>query len=147
MKLSLCPLSCVFLISHGWSWNESKYHFYCTATCSMFFSSSKWSWKKSISLHMMVNPQMVLKGVQNTLYTDGLERSKNPRGISHGDFNAAYWGFLHGGCTLYNSNVMVLKGVNLMLFSTVYVSDGLERSQFCSYTQWSWKESISYDLP
>ena len=32
--------------------------------------------------------------------------------------------------TLYNSKVMVLKGVNLMLFSTVYVSDGLERSQF-----------------
>ena len=39
--------------------------------------------------------------------------------------------------TLYNSKVMVLKGVNLMLFSTVYVSDGLERSQFCLYTQWS----------
>ena len=34
------------------------------------------------------------------------------------------------GDTLYNSNVMVLKGVNLMLFSTVYVSDGSEMSQF-----------------
>ena len=30
-------------------------------------------------------------------------------------------------CTLYNSNVMVLKGVNLILFSTMYISDGLEK--------------------
>ena len=39
--------------------------------------------------------------------------------------------------TLYNSNVMVLKGVNLMLFSTVCISNGPKMSQFCSYTQWS----------
>ena len=38
---------------------------------------------------------------------------------------------------LYKSNVMVLKGVNLMLFSTIYISDGLEMSQFFSCTQWS----------
>ena len=71
----------------------------------LFLSSSKWSWKKSIALHMTFNRP---------------------------------WRFN----TLYGRNVMVLKGVNLMLFSTVQVSDGPERSQFCLYTQWSWKESI-----
>ena len=44
--------------------------------------------------------------------------------------------------TLYDSKVMVLKGVNLMLLSTMYISADLEMSQFCLYTQWSWKESI-----
>ena len=34
-----------------------------------------------------------------------------------------------------------------MLLSTMYVSDGLESSQFCLYTQWSGKESNSDDLP
>ena len=65
---------------------------------------------------MMVNPQMVLKEVQNTLFS-----------------MLSIEGSSMEVCTLYNSNVMVLKGVNLMLFFTVYVSDGLERSQMCSY--------------
>ena len=51
---------------------------------------------------------------------NGLERSK----------------MVHGGlCTVC---MMVLKEVRMVhggLLSTVYVSDGLESSQFCSYTQ------------
>ena len=33
------------------------------------------------------------------------------------------------------------------LLSTMYISDGLESSQFCSYTQWSWNESIHHVSP
>ena len=43
---------------------------------------------------------------------------------------------VHGGLTT-GSNVMVLKEVNLETLFTMYVSDGLESSQFCLYTQWS----------
>ena len=50
---------------------------------------------------------------------------------------------VHGGLKpLYDSNVMVLKEVNLKILSTMYVSDSLESSQFCLYTQWSQNESI-----
>ena len=45
---------------------------------------------------------------------------------------------VHGG--LSTVCMMVLKEVKMVhggLLSTVYVSDGLESSQFCSYTQWS----------
>ena len=53
---------------------------------------------------------------------NGLERSK----------------MVHGG--LSTVCMMVLKEVKMVhggLLSTVYVSDGLESSQFCLYTQWS----------
>ena len=59
----------------------------------------------------MVNPQMVLKEVQNTQFS-----------------MLSIEGSSMEVCTLYNSNVMVLKGVNVMLFSTVYLSDGLEEA-------------------
>ena len=54
-------------------------------------------------------------------HPNGLERNQN-----------GPWRFNH-----YDSSVMVLKEVNSKTLSTVYVSDGLESSQFCSYTQWS----------
>ena len=63
---------------------------------------------------------------------NGLERSK----------------MVHGG--LSTVCMMVLKEVKMVhggLLSTVYVSDGLESSQFCSYTQWSWNESIHHVGP
>ena len=50
---------------------------------------------------------------------------------------------VHGG--LSTVCMVVLKEVKMVhggLLSTMYVSDGLESSQFCSYTQWSWNESI-----
>ena len=87
----------------------------------------RWSWNES-KMHCI---QMVLKEVK-------IQRV-SPMEISMLSIEVSSMEV----CKLYNSNVMVMKGVNLMLFSTVYVSDGLERSQFCSYTQWSWKESIS----
>ena len=74
---------------------------------------------------MMFNPQMVLKEVK-------IQRV-SPMEISM----LSIEGSSMEVDTLYNSNVMVLKEVKLMLFYTMYVSDGLERSQFCSYTQWS----------
>ena len=80
---------------------------------------------------------MVLKGVQNTLYMDGLERTKIQRVSSMEILMLSIEGSSMEVEVLYNSNVMVLKEVNLMLFSTVYISDGLEMSQFCSYTQYN----------
>ena len=45
---------------------------------------------------------------------------------------------------------MVLKGVNFRcwgLHFTMYIPNGLERSYYCMYALWSWKESNSDDLP
>ena len=83
----------------------------------------KWSWKES-KIYCI---QMILKEVKI--------KRVSPMEISMLSIEGSPWRLTH-----YNSNVMVLKGVNVMLFSTVHVSDGLERSQFCLYTWWSWKE-------
>ena len=51
---------------------------------------------------------------------------------------------VHGGLNT-DSNDGLERSQNGLwrLLSTIYVSDGLESSQFCSYTQWSWNESIN----
>ena len=49
---------------------------------------------------------------------------------------------VHGGLTIVFQMWRSWKKWNSpwRLLSTVYVSDGLESSQFCSYTQWSWND-------
>ena len=130
-EMSLSHVSCVFFISYRWSWNESKCHFYCPTLCTIviflfWMVLKEWSWKES-KIHCI---WMVLKEV------------KIQRVSSMEILMLSIEGSSMEVEVLYKSNVMVLKGVNLMLFSTIYISDGLEMSQFCLYTQWYWKESI-----
>ena len=77
---------------------------------------------------MMMNESVIVSSVICLLYFDvsphfsplnGLERSKN----SPWRLNTEYDG--------------LERSQNGPWKSTVYVSDGLESSQFCSYTQWS----------
>ena len=65
----MCPVSSWFLTDGP---ERSPNVTFTALLCILlFFTSSEWSWKKSISQNMMINPEMVLKGVQNTLYIYG----------------------------------------------------------------------------
>ena len=74
---------------------------------------------------MVNSPLVVLKGVQNMLCVDGLERTKIQRVSPMEVLKLSIEGCSMEVKALYNSNVMVLKGVKLMLFSTMCNSDGL----------------------
>ena len=92
----------------------------------------KWWWWMSLSLCPLSSVFFNFDVSPHFSPLNGLERSQN-----------GPWRFNH---CVYDGLERNQNGP-WRLLSTVYVSDGLESSQFCSYTQWSWNESIHHVGP
>ena len=95
------------------------------------------------SPNVTYDSQMVLKGVQKyTVYTWSW-KDQFPEGSLPWRFNTVNLkDFSHGEWNTMQSNVGVLKGVNLKRFLCCIQTKGLEMSQFGCNSQGSWKESI-----